>query len=218
MNLILILIFFFLTLSVLFFSYSYFKNKTGNVLYLVIYLVCMLLTNAMSYISSELNLNNLFISHIYFWIQFIIISLLFRSLITSRIPKIIIHFFLITVPLVLMVQYIWKPEIFLKLNLLEIILCSLPLCSFSVMYLFQSLESKSKKWLFFSTGIFIYLLCSTIVFVAIDTFYQKFSKMPFWGRNFWIINNIVYLLYLILILVEWFVNLRRPRQFSVREN
>lgn len=202
---------------VLFFTYSYFRKRSVSTLYFVSYIWAMLLTNLLSSISNRLGFSNLYLSHFYFWIQFVIISLLFRSILVGRISKKIITYVLGVVPVILLIQYVRIPGIFFKMNPLEVLLCSLPLCTYAIFYLFQLLEERSKKWLFFSTGLFIYLMCSSIVFVGANFFNEKFAKMPFWGKNFWIINNFVYMLYLVLLIVEWVVSFRKTNVSSVIE-
>ena len=100
--------------------------------------------------------------------------------------------------------YIYNPKIYFKFNLFEIVLSSIPLIIYSVLYIFISLLEE-KKYFYINCGIFIYLISSTLFFVS-GNYLATIDKSII--KIIWLVNMIIYIIYQLLITVEWFVNYR----------
>lgn len=173
---------------------------------LAIYLLIINIIQSISTVLYHLVEDNTQYSHFYFLLQFLILSyfftLIFENLILKRIVRLIVAVVLVT----LAIQYSLNPSIFFTFNLLEIIICSAPLIVYSFLYFMYTLEKTSKKYIYVNSGIFLYLLCSTLIFVAgnyvIDT-------ETFWFKFVWIVNAFLYLIYQILVFIEWYKHFRK---------
>jgi len=109
--------------------------------------------------------SNLFISHFYFGLQFIILSFFFYSLMKERIQKRIISGLLAFCILVLGIQYTINPDLFCMFNLFEIFITSLPLIIYATFHLYNILNEK-KQFYYITIGLLIYLFGSTVVFLT----------------------------------------------------
>lgn len=145
-------------------------------------------------------MNNLFLSHLYFVSQFVILSLFYLSILKNDFQKKIIKYSLLLCPLILAIQYIFNTDLFQRFNLLEIFLTSFLLIIFSMFHFYNILNEK-RTYYFINMGILIYLFGSTVVFLSgnIITALNFSSSKIIWG-----LNSILYVIYQTLIMVEWF--------------
>ena len=180
-------------------SYKTYRIFTG-------YLVFISIIQFINWFLAENKIDNLYLSHYYFIGQFIWLSFFFRSLISNSSYKKGIVFIASTIVVYLVIEYLLWPEKYFKFNLSEIILCSIPIVLYSILFFFQSMASDEKKYLFINSGIFLYLLCSTLIFVAGN---YVSPKQTFWNQFIWFMNSLLYIVYLILIFVEWYKNFRK---------
>lgn len=127
------------------------------------------------YLASH-KINNLFLSHFYFIIQFILLSLFFNDIFIEKIQKLIIKLVFISVLITLIIQYLFNFNMFLKYNELEVIITSIPLILYCTLHLYNLL-SESKKYYFFTIGFLIYLFGSTIIFLSGNVLLSMKSKM-----------------------------------------
>jgi len=149
--------------------------------------------------------NNLHLSHYYLVTQFILLSLFYYNLYDNKIQKKVTLIILLSVVGVLIVQSYLRPDLLYKFNLLEIILTSLPIVFFSVIQFYNSL-SGTKKFMFINSGIFIYVLTSTLIFCSgniVNDITTEFRTL------LWFMNVVLYLVYQLLIFVEWYRNYRK---------
>lgn len=146
--------------------------------------------------------NNLFLSHYYFTGQFIIMSVFFyKTLINETIKKIIC---VVPFPvfILLFIQYFKNPEIYHNFNLFEILLTTVPIIGYCLFFLLERISSLEKKFIFFISGLFIYILCSTLIFSAGNISGDT-------QRILWRFNNSLYIIFQILIFIEWYKNFRK---------
>lgn len=176
--------------------------------YFVYYLSTSLVILLVSDIFAFLKLNNLFISHFYFLSQFLFLSLFYKSLFNHKQQK-LVTFILILVLLSLTIQYNLQPELFSKFNILEIFLCSFPLIIYAIIHLYNSLTQKG-TYMYINAGVLIYISTSTLIFILGD-YLSQFSKSQV-VKNIWLINKILYVVYLFLILIEWKKNLSQIKK------
>lgn len=204
-----------LFINTVLFSINLLELKPGKIpTLLAIYNWCMLLVNVATVITYRYNMRNLYLSHVYFFSQFIFVSLLYYQLFGSKMIKRIIVYVLFLFLSVVVVLYAFDPPSFFKFYIPEILLLSIPLMVYSVMYLYNSLETGTSKCVFFSAGLFIYLISSTLLFVGGNYIVEKFVGKKYLA-SLWEINNAVYLCFAALIIIEWLVNFRKPKKEGI---
>jgi len=183
-------------------------NSLKSFKFFTTYLVAILLIMIYSASLAREKLPNLHLSHFYFGFQFILLSLFYKELFVSRLQKKLINIALIIVPVVLMIQYGIKPNLFYSFNTLEVFICSFPLVIYSIIHLFNSL-TRNRGFLFVNIGILIYISSSTLIFILSDFTTSIDSSI---AKNIWFVNKILYVVYLLLILTEWYKNYRRVKK------
>ncbi|WP_281763904.1 hypothetical protein [Neptunitalea lumnitzerae] len=202
--------YFFMGINALVFSF-FTKGKSSPTLYWFRwYAWSIVLVQIVTAYYSSHKMNNLFISHFYFNFQFITVSLMFKHLIHNKFLRKLNMYLVVLVPLFLVHQYVFNPEDFFNIYIGEVFLCSLPLVAYAVYYLYRSIELMNRKWIFFSSGLLLYLLSSSIVFSGYDILVRDHIE-TLKKFNFWILNNIIYLIYQIMVTIEWYENFRKNR-------
>ncbi|WKD85612.1 hypothetical protein KCTC32516_00953 [Polaribacter huanghezhanensis] len=167
-------------------------------LYLIGSLVLQLYS---SYLSNH-RINNLFLSHYFFIGKFILLSLFFREILKKIILKKIISVVIIIVLVALCVYYIVDTTSYDKFNIFEIVVTSIPLIIFCFLFFIQKIEGSGSRFIFIVSGMFLYFLCSLLLFTAGNI--KGSTKMLIW-----ITNALLYILYQILIFVEWYKHFRK---------
>jgi len=148
------------------------------------------------------NKNNLYLSHFYFLSQFILLSLFYKTMFNKRQKK-WVNIVLISITLTIVIQYIIKPNLFLKFNTLEVFLTSFPLVIYSIVHLYNSLSDK-RQYMYINAGILMYITTSTLIFILGD-YLSNYSNKSI--SYIWFINKVLYVGYLLLILIEWKKNI-----------
>lgn len=164
------------------------------------YLIVMFIIQSLAIKDQLYKVNNLYLSHYYFIIQFILLSYFYRQLFAEIKKKRIVDVLFILVGIILSIQYIKNPSIYYKFNLLEIVLTSLSLVSFSVIHFYNSLTEKM-EFIYVNSGIFIYLIGSTLIFCSGN--FIGDSSISF-KNILWILNSILYLVCQVFIFIEWY--------------
>ncbi len=192
----------FLLVNAILYVRAYNKSVSLNIftLYLCATLIIQLLFN---YLFLK-GINNLFISHYYFVFQFILLSLFYRNLFKKAKHKRIVEIVFVSVIIILAIQYINNPQIYFKFNLLEIILTSLSIVTFSVIYFYNSLTEKM-ECMYINYGIFIYLLASTLIFCSGNFVTSTDASL---STLLWYINSLLFIVYQILIFTQWYKSLK----------
>lgn len=193
-------------INTLLYLIGYKQNKKAVAYkYFTLYLLISCIILFTSYIVARIYKNNLYVSHIYFIGQFLLLSLFYHSLFKKTQKKYII-FFIIIVCLMLGIQYILRPDLFFRFNLFEIFITSLPLIIYAIMHLYNSL-SQNNDYLIINAGVLIYISSSTLIFILGN--YLSDLDMTEAVRNIYLINRILYVVYLTLILIQWQTSFRR---------
>ncbi|AXG71541.1 hypothetical protein KORDIASMS9_03798 [Kordia sp. SMS9] len=151
------------------------------------------------------SVNNLHLTHYYLSIQFILLSLFYYSLFINKRQKLLVAIILILVVGILIVQSYFMPELLYRFNLTEILLTSLTIVFYSIIHFYNSL-SETKKFTYINSGIFIYVLSSTLIFCSGNIMTELDPSI---NHLVWFMNVVLYLVYQILISVEWFRNFRK---------
>ena len=145
---------------------------------------------------------NLIISHLYFILQFLILSFFYKSLIKNHIQLNIIKLTLIFFPAILGIQYLNYPSLINSFNLFEIVCSSFLVVTFASFHFYNLLNIK-KEFYIFSIGLVIYLFGSTFLFLFMDLI----AKNKLLNLNIvYSLNSIIYIIYQIFIFMEWKTN------------
>ncbi|MFT4669515.1 MAG: hypothetical protein ACI9M9_001458 [Flavobacteriaceae bacterium] len=146
--------------------------------------------------------SNLFFFIYYFVLQFIMLSLFYRELLGYKWINVITVFTLFIVAY----QYFTEPELYFKYNPIGSSITQLIVVIYSILYLYKSLTGK-REFLIVNVGLLVYLLSSLLIFAAgnlalNDSFPEYISK------SLTELNLVLFLIFQILIVVEWFRNYR----------
>lgn len=176
------------------------KNKTYKIF--TIYLLIIIAVQLSAKACMKMHISNLFLSHVYFISQFIVLSIFYLNLVKDQFQRKVIRIAFVLVLLTLAIQYGIKPELFLKFNLYEIFITSFLLIIFATFHFYNMLDEK-KEFYFINMGILLYLFGSTILFL-VGNLTIKFSKN--FNMITWMLNAGLYVIYQLFILYEWKVS------------
>ncbi len=187
-----------LLLNCILFLKDFSKNKIPFKI-LTLYSLVMFVIQITAAIFVKLHSNNLFLSHFYFILQFVLLSLFYFHLLKEAFQKRIIVVCLVLCLAVLFVQYSIDWSHFNRFNLLEIFITSLPLIVYATFHLYNLLNEK-KEFYYINIGLLIYLFGSTIVFLTCNLLISLDSRTPF--RYIFDLNVYLYVVYQLFILYE----------------
>lgn len=188
-----------------------FKKNTFKVKLFSFYLLfCLLIQLSSDYIAILGN-NNLYLFHIFNIGQFVFLSLLFSKLIKNKLLKKSAFWGIPIIPFAIIAFYIFNPDYILKFNIIEILICYIPLLIYSFYFLIERIDKVDKKFIYFNASFFIYTLCSTLLFSAGNIKSEII-------RLIWSFNIYLYLIYQIFIFVEWYKNFRKPLSFASKKS
>lgn len=190
-----------LLINVILYSISY-KKKPIAFKYIYLYLVLSIIIQFISAYLASKKLNNLLYFHIFNIGQFILISLLFINILKNKVLKIILKYSLFVIPFFLILFFILNPKSLKVFNIVEILFCSIPLIISSFLFFVEKIDSKNRKYIYFNSGFFLYTLCSTLLFCA-----GNLSNKTL--RLLWLFNSFIYLMFQIMIFIEWYKNFRK---------
>lgn len=192
-----------LILNTFLFFKSY-RKKTVAFKIIAFYLLYILAIQLrMNYLFS-LKESNLHLTHFYFIGQFLFLSFFFILEFKNKLLSKIIRIYLFMALFSLGVCYFVYPEFLTEHNIFEVVVTSIPLIAYSLIFLVKRIDSDNKKFLFFNSGLFLYITCSTLIFVAGSL--KSDIKI-----YIWLFNAILYLIYQILVSIEWYKNFRKMR-------
>jgi len=149
--------------------------------------------------------SNLFLSHYYFILQFVLLSLFYHQLLNKR-----WIFYILGIVLVLLAaQYMGEPGLYYRYNSIGMFATQVTLVMYALIYMYQGLAGR-KQFTIVNVGIFFYLLSSSLIFASGNLVFdinvpESFSDLLVE------INKVLYLLFQILIFTEWYQNYRKPK-------
>ncbi len=182
-------------------SYSNIKD-TVALKYFNWYLLLICIIQIIVLILAYNKIDNLYLSHFYFILQFIFLSLFYKELFEkNQIKWIYIAFIIVFISLI--IQYSLKPQLFYKFNIFEVFITSFPLIVYSIVHLYNSL-SKKGQFIYINAGVLMYITISTLIFILGD-YLSNYSNESI--SNIWFLNKVFYVGYLVLILIEWKKNI-----------
>ncbi|WP_298420523.1 hypothetical protein [uncultured Kordia sp.] len=156
----------------------------------------------------ELEIDNLFLANTYLLAQFLMLSLFYYAIFKGKKQRKYILAVLTIILIILGVQYAWTPDLFLQYNTIGVIVTSTVLISYSIIYFFNYISDKELKLYLVNSGILIYLL-GTILLFSIANTGLKLSKHI--DIALWILNAIIYLVFQIIILIQWISDRRKKK-------
>lgn len=182
---------------ILFFSQFKKENKAYRIY--TIYLGLIVSIELSSRVLIANGYQNLMLSHLYFTGQFIMLSLFYLQLLKENYQKKIIKINLILIPLLLLVNFSLFPSQLHEFSMVEILLTSVSIISYSTFHFYNMLSNK-KEFYLINCGILIYLFGSTVTFLPrnLHVTYGKSLSIVLT-----ILNILLYIVYLIFIFLEW---------------
>lgn len=182
---------------ILFFSQFKKENKAYRIY--TIYLGLIVSIELSSRILIANGYQNLMLSHLYFTGQFIMLSLFYLQLLKENYQKKIIRYNLILIPLLLLVNFSIFPSQLHEFSMVEILLTSVSIISYSTFHFYNMLSNK-KEFYLINCGILIYLFGSTVTFLPrnLHVTYGKSLSIVLT-----ILNILLYIVYLVFIFLEW---------------
>lgn len=173
------------------------KAKTYKVF--AFYLLIMAIIQVASFVTSKLKIHNIYLTHFYFVLQFVILSCFYFLLLKDLKQKLLIK---IITPLVitsLIIYYYCNPLDFYIFNPFEIFITSLPLVVYTTFHLYNLLNQE-KKFYYINLGLLIYLFGSTLVFLTGNLLLLIDGNYVF--DIIWSFNEYIYVVYQLLILKD----------------
>lgn len=195
----------FTVINVLLYVYSWVSNKASRPIQLLtLYVVSLFVTHFTVSYYFDNGMNNLFISHYHFCLQFLFLGLFYRDLFEPWQKK-WVSIIMVSVFTILIGYYIIKPEKYAEFNLIDIFITIVPLIAFSIIHLYNMLTAR-RKFFIINAGILIYLSTTALIFF-LATFWNTEKEIvgisEETATNIWTINKLIYLIYLIFIAIEW---------------
>lgn len=163
------------------------------------YCVAMFMVQMASLIVVKMGMENLFLSHFYFILQFLFLSTFYYHLLKHNFQKKIIISTVVLCALILSVQYALDGSLFHKFNLLEIFITSLSVIIYATFHLYNLLNEK-KEFYYITIGLLVYLFGSTVVFLTANLLLSLNSTSAFKIINQ--LNVYLYIVYQLFILYE----------------
>lgn len=194
----------FLSINLLLFLNGFSRNGKAFKIFTV-YTAVIFMIQFISAILFEYKMNNLYLSHAYFILQFVLLSFFYLEILKEKIQRKIVLYALYICPLILALQYYNDPELFFKFNLFEIFITSFLLIVYATFYLYNLLTEK-KLFYYINLGLLLYMFGSTVLFLVgnlVVSFGPKFDEIS------WILNAGLYIIYQLFILYDYKIMLKK---------
>ena len=175
------------------------RKISRAILVFTLYLLSILIIQITSVYLRSQSTNNLYLSHYYFILQFIFLSIFYLEIINNTFQRKVIK---ISVPICLItlgIQYYFNNDLLVKFNLFEIFITSFLIIIFSMFHFYNILNEK-RKYYYLNTGILLYLFGSTVLFIS-GNLITRLDLAP--SKIVWILNSFLYIIYQFFILLEW---------------
>ena len=197
--------YFILLVNVILFSKG-FSSKGKAFRIFTCYLIIMFVIQITVSVFQYFRMNNLFLSHFYFILQFILLSYFYLNLGLNKAQSLTVKAGFVFCLSLLAIQYYNDSSQLLKFNLFEIFITSFLLIIYATFYLYNLLTDK-KEFYYLNLGVLIYLFGSTVLFLAGDLLTLNALRLEF---SIWILNALLYVVYQVFIFIEW------KKNFSVK--
>jgi hypothetical protein len=195
-----------LAINVFLFFKSY-RNKTVAFKIIAFYLLYILIIELRTSYLSSLKELNWHISHFYFIGQLVFLSFFFMQELKNKVLSKRIKTYLLFALIALGIYYSLYPESYEEFNTFEIVVTSVPLLVYCFIFFTKRIESSNNNFMFFNAGLFLYILCSTLLFVA--------GNVTSSIKNYvWAFNVVLVIIYRLCILLEWYKNVRPKNEIG----
>ena len=188
-----------------------FKKNTFSVKLFSFYLLFSLIIQLSSDYLAKLGDNNLYLFHLFNVGQYIFLSLFYSKQTENKLLKKSVFWGVRIIPFSIIIFYIFNPDYIFKFNIIEILICYIPLLIYSFYFLIERIDKSDKNFIYFNASFFIYTLCSTLLFSAGNIKSEII-------RLIWSFNIYLYLIYQIFIFIEWYKNFRKPLSFTSKKS
>lgn len=178
-------------------SAIYTHKKEFNLLFR--YLIAMVVVEISSNLVARIYENNLFLSHIYYFLHgLFLISFMFKTTLNLSQKRIIKHAFILILTIEV-IQYLLFPTLFLGFNPLEVILVNYLLILCTLFHFYNTLGTRHELN-YISIGILIY----SIIDLSILTFGNLIAKTRYeTSWIVWLIREFSILAFYTLFLLQW---------------
>ncbi len=190
-----------LLLNLSLYAISFFKKEKVNGFFLVYLLFATIMQLSME-VFYHLHKNNLFLMNLFFIGQMILFGFFYSSLMYLRNQKTIIHTIMALNITVIGVQSWLDYEQFFQYNLFVIVITNLSVIVFAVLHLYNMLTSE-KKYYYITSGLILYLLASTLVFIVGNINAKLNDNVKF---ILWTFNSFLIVVYYLFVLYDWKVS------------
>ena len=182
---------------VLYFTSFFKKGETSKIF--CFYLAIMLLIQVISEVFYFFKENNLYLSHFYFLLQFMLLSGFYLRLLSKNFQKKWVKFGFVFCLVALLAQYMLHPNLWLAFNLFEVFITSFLLIIYATFHLYNLLDGQGSFYQV-SLGILIYLFGSTVLFLVGNL---MTNLNPEINTITWGLNAFLYIVFQLFILVGW---------------
>ncbi|TCK67635.1 hypothetical protein DFQ05_1414 [Winogradskyella wandonensis] len=201
--------YFLLGLSFILFATTYLANKKSKYYnrFLVFLLTMISIELASSYYYRQGN--NLFLSHIYFFVRFLTLSFFYRALL-YEFQKRIVDIVFVIVSVIFVFYHVGGYMDYYHVsafNPFEVFVCSVPICIYSVLHVYNSLENKM-VFAYINYGLLIYITVSTLLFITGFVLNNNENVSKKLALFMWNLNSVFWIICLLLFIVEWWKNYR----------
>lgn len=197
--------------ALIFFFFLFKKGREFKIF--TIYLLVVLIGEVTSKVMVKNGYENLVMSHYYFVSQFLLLSFFYLELINEKIQRKIIQFLLVIIPVFLAIQYYYNPELIYKFNLIEVFITSFTIIIYATFHFYNMLSS-DKKFYYINSGILVYLLGSSIIFLSGNILIIKDNPLNHF-LNVIHINLVLYFFYLFMIFIEGYKTINESKNNSI---
>ncbi|ARV09518.1 hypothetical protein BTO05_07640 [Winogradskyella sp. PC-19] len=198
-------------ITILFLSKSSYHKGDKSYQIFCIYITFIALIEIVSGIMNYNGIYNLFFSHVYFYGEFLFLSLFFRQLIEksqkTKASLLIIIFASILVFLIILSAsgyFVLSP-----FHPIEVLVCGLPILALAIVHLYNSL-SKSLKYVYITIGVIVYKTVSVLVF-TLQNFANNIDSFDNLSNILLGLNSVFLYIYYGLIIFEWFKSFRQKK-------
>ena len=173
-------------------------NKTLK--YIFYYCLLAFVIEVLARVLINYGVKNIFVLNILVIFQFVIFSLFFKNNLVSSKDKKVVNVIGVLVLSGVFLQYLYNADSFLTYNPIAYFLTMLPLITYSLIIMFRSiLQGKINDNILIIFGLMLYMSTSLIVFSSSDLLN---GLKPHQFNYIYILNNITYILFLILIFIN----------------
>jgi hypothetical protein len=180
-------------------SYLKYRPKSIQVSVLSIYLTASFLESSICFALFHFwQINNFFLSHIFFAVQWVFLSYFYFSMAQNSMHKEAIKYVASVLFFGIVLQYLLYPIKFWEFNLTEILVVSTLLICFALLHIYYNLGFK-KQFFYFSIGLLLYFICSSIIYMF-GNIEIVFLQDPL--VDLWVVKDIFFIFFQILVWKE----------------